>query len=486
VRTLAEAGGLDWGSVEPAIFGTLFERSLDPGKRAQLGAHYTGRADIERVVEPVVLAPLRRRWQEVRTEADRLKAAWDAAPTPQTKRNRREAFERLLFGFQEELTRVRVLDPACGSGNFLYVALAKLMELEKEVVVYGAANGLPVMYPRVGPGQLFGLEVNEYARELAQVVVWIGYLQWMIGNGFGGRRDPILEPLETIRLQDALLDRSEPGRSKEAAWPAAEFIIGNPPFLGAKKLRSELGDRVPGMSDLVCYFFERARGEIAVKRARRAGLLATNSIRGGASRRVLDRIKQSGDIFMAWSDEPWVLEGAAVRISIIGFDDGSESERCRNGRPVASINADLTGETNLATARVLPENGGIAFQGVVLSGPFDMPGDLARAMLAMPVNPNGRPNSDVVKPLANGLDVTRRPRDVWMVDFGVGTSEDDAALYEAPFEYVRRHVQPMRAASRSQVRDPRWWLPLWSRPLMREAVRDLSRYVATPTVAKHR
>ncbi len=132
-----------------AIFGTLFERSLDPAKRSQLGAHYTGRPDIERVVLPVVMDPLRRRWDEVRMEADRLKAAWDAATTPRTRDNRRAAFAAHLGAFQDELAAVRILDPACGSGNFLYIALEHLLNLQKEVLTYGAANGLPLGYPTI-------------------------------------------------------------------------------------------------------------------------------------------------------------------------------------------------------------------------------------------------------------------------------------------------------------------------------------------------
>jgi type II restriction/modification system DNA methylase subunit YeeA len=510
LRGLADAASLDWGSVEPAIFGTLFERSLDPAKRAQLGAHYTGRRDIERVVEPVVMAPLRRRWETVRAEAETSKAAWETAAAAagrksgrarerdQAVHRRREAFRAKLASFLEELSRVRILDPACGSGNFLYVALAALLDLEKAVISYGAARGLTVMYPTVRPLQLHGLEVNSYARELAQVVVWIGYLQWMIGNGFLGQPDPVLEPLETIQLQDALLDLSDPERPKEAVWPEAEFIIGNPPFLGAKRMRTELGDdytddlhkvfsgRLPPFSDLVCYFFEKARAEIAADRAKRAGLLATNSIRGGANRVVLDRIKESGDIFMAWDDEPWVLDGAAVRISIVGFDDGSETSHTLDGKPVAAITSALTSGVDLGAVRPLPENAGICYLGVQLSGPFDLPGDVARAMLALPLNPNGRPNRDVLKPMVNGVDITRRPRDVWVVDFGVDRTEDEAALYEAPFEYVKAHVKPMRAKSRSQLRDSRWWLFLWSRPEMRAAIANLDRYLVTPTVSKYR
>lgn len=507
--TLAEAGRLDWASVEPAIFGTLFERSLDPSQRAQLGAHYTGRADIERVVGPVVLDPLRRRWAKVKEKADALKAQWEVVSETATRERRqrrrgdavanaRAAFANQLFSFQEELAQVRILDPACGSGNFLYVALAGLKDLEKEVVTYGAANGLPALLPRVGPGQLAGLEVNEYARELAQVVVWIGYLQWMTANGFQVNRDPVLEPLETIRLQDALLDRSDPEHPQEATWPAADFIIGNPPFLGAKKLRSELGDayaqrlfavfgdRLPGMSDLVCYFFEKARAEIASGRAKRAGLLATNSIRGGASRRVLDRIKESGDIFMAWKDEPWILNGAAVRISIVGFDDGTEKTRCLDGRPVSTINSDLTALSDLSAAQRLKENVAIGFVGDVKAGKFDIPGELARRWLALPSNPNGHPNSDVVRPWVNGLDILRRNRDVWIVDFGVDMSEHGAMLYEAPFEHVRAVVKPERdKVKRARYRNY-WWLHAEPVVGMRRAVEPLRRYVVTPTVAKHR
>ncbi len=495
---LREAAALDWGSVEPAIFGTLFERSLDPGKRAQLGAHYTGRADIERVVDPVLMSPLRKRWAAVREEADRRKAAWDAATTPQTRSNRRAAFAGTLAGFGEELAAIQVLDPACGSGNFLYVALAKLLDLEKEVAVYGAANGLPMGLPQVGPRQLAGLEINAYARELAQVVVWIGYLQWMIGNGFGGRRDPVLEPLETIRLQDALLDRSDPEHVKEAVWPAADVIIGNPPFLGVRRMRRELGEtyidelfsvfnrRVPREADLICYFFEMARASIERINAKRAGLLATNSIRGGANREVLKRIKETGDIFLAWDDEPWVLNGAAVRISIIGFDNGTEIQKFLDGNPVSDINADLTATIDLTTTGALSENRGLSFMADIKGGPFDVPGDVARTWLTMPSNPNGRPNTDVVRPWINGLDVTRRPRNMWIVDFGVGASEAQAALYEAPFEYIKTHVKPIRDDNRRERRRRLWWIHAETHPAMRTALARLPRYIATPTVAKYR
>jgi type II restriction/modification system DNA methylase subunit YeeA len=320
----------------------------------------------------------------------------------------------------------------------------------------------------------------------------------MTANGFQPRRDPVLQPLDTIRLQDAILDCSEPEQPKEPSWPAVDYIIGNPPYLGGKLLRATLGDayvdnlftvyagRVPREGDLICYFLEKARAAIEAGQAQRAGLLATNSIRGGANRRVLERIKASGDIFVAWSDEPWVLNGAAVRISIIGFDDGSEAHRMLNGQPVATINPDLTSTIDVTVAKPLPENRGIAFMGDTKGGPFDVPGELARRWLALPRNPNGRPNSDVVRPWVNGLDITRRPRDMWIIDFGVDMPVGQAAQYEAPFENVRQHVKPQRAENNRAAYRERWWLHVEARSGMRKALGPLRRFVCTPTVARHR
>jgi len=269
-------------------------------------------------------------------------------------------------------------------------------------------------------------------------------------------------------------------------------------------MRSELGDayvdalfevydgRVPRETDLVTYWFEKARAAIKAKRLQRAGLLATNSIRGGASRKVLDRIRDSGEIFMAWSDEPWVVEGAAVRISLVGFDVGEETPRYLDGAEVRVIHSDLTGGSvtgggvDLTKARRLKENLGIAFMGDTKGGPFDIPGDLAREWLALPPNPNGRPNSDVVRPWVNAMDLTRRPRGMYIIDFGVDMPEKEAALYEAPFEYVRKHVKPERDKNRRESYREKWWIHVEPRPAMRKALKGHPRYLATPTVAKHR
>ena len=499
LSALAEAATLDWSSIEPSIIGTLFERSLDPAKRAQLGAHYTGRHDIERVVEPVLMAPLRRRWDEVRAEAEALREAWQAATTTRTANTRRAELIALLRQFQDELSSIRVLDPACGSGNFLYVALVALLDLEKEVSRYAATSGLSAMISQVHPRQVMGLEINEYAAELASVVIWIGYLQWLQQNGMLGRRiGAILESLDAIRLQDALLDRSDPEQPREAAWPAADVIIGNPPFLGGKRLRAELGDlyvddlhrlfagSLPPFSDLVCYFFEKTRQEIESGKAKRAGLLATNSIRGGANRTVVDRIKTTGDIFMAWDDEPWVIDGAAVRISIIGFDDGGETLRTLDGKPVNSITSALTSGVDLALAGRLTENSGISFTGDQPTGPFDISAEFAARWVALPLNPNGRPNSDVVRPYVTASDLAGRSANRWIIDFGVDLDEAEAALYETPFEYARMHVKPVRLKNKQRMARDFWWRHWRPRPEMRQAITGLNRYVVTPHVSKHR
>jgi type II restriction/modification system DNA methylase subunit YeeA len=216
------------------------------------------------------------------------------------------------------------------------------------------------------------------------------------------------------------------------------------------------------------------------------GLLATNSIRGGANRAVLDRIKASGDVFMAWADKPWVLEGASVRISIVSFDDGAEQERYLDGRPVTAITSGLTVGADLSLARRLSENESIAFIGDQPTGPFDVPEEIARVWMALPPNPNGRSNADVLRPFVGGADIVRRNQRRWIVDFGVDMPEDEAALYEAPFEYVREHVRPTRATNKvAKLRDV-WWLHWNPRPHMRAALHSFSRYIVTPHVSRHR
>jgi hypothetical protein len=279
IEEVIRANECDWSNVEPSIFGTLFERTLDPDKRSQIGAHYTSKEDILTLLEPVLMTPLRREWEEVKTQCEKLRTKIRAAtPKRRVQLSSKETAERrkvdkLLRDFDERLSHVTVLDPACGSGNFLYVAINLLLDLEKEVISYASTYGLS-RFPLVHPKQLAGIEINPYAQQLAQVVIWIGYLQWMRHNGFKPPSDPVLEPIENIRRMDAILDLSDPENPKEPEWPEAEFIVGNPPFLGDKKMRGELGDgyvdtlrqlyegRLPGQSDLCCYWFEKASAQI--------------------------------------------------------------------------------------------------------------------------------------------------------------------------------------------------------------------------------
>ncbi len=501
---LARVSALDWSSIEPAILGTLFERSLDPSKRSQLGAHYTSRDDILLIVEPVLMAPLRRRWEAVQAQARDLAAQRDALPDSLDRAiQRRRAnltgeISALLVQFDTELSSIRVLDPACGSGNFLYVALKQLLDLEKAVITFAGDLGAGSFFPNVSPEQLRGIEINDYAYELAQITVWIGYIQWLADNGYGRPSQPILKPLDTIKHMDAILAYDADGKPVEPEWPEADVIVGNPPFLGGSKLRRELGHeyadnlwslfdkRLPATSDLVCYWFECSRNLVAQKKVKRAGLLATNSIRQPHSRPVLSGIKETGDIFMAWSDRQWVLDGAAVRVSMIGFDNGDEVYRELDGGIVTTINSDLTGAIDLTKARQLIENYNIGFVGSEKGGDFELTSELAEQMLNAKGNPNNRPNSDVIHPWINGLDITRRNRHLWIIDFGVGLSEEDAALYEMPFEYIKRHVYPERSQNRRLIHARRWWQHREASHAMRIAIQGLERYPVTPRVAKHR
>jgi type II restriction/modification system DNA methylase subunit YeeA len=489
-KFLLQAAEQDWSQIDPSIFGTLFERVIDEGKRAQLGAHYTSEADIMLIVEPVLMAPLKRRWDDLRRE---LSGQLGDAPSEAAQ----QAAHERLAAFAAEIAAQRVLDPSCGSGNFLYVALRELLNLQKEVVAFAARWELPPVPLTAGPEQLYGIEINAYAHELAQITVWIGYLQWRHENGFSDIDDPVLRPLTHIKRMDAILAYDEAGKPVEPEWPAAEVIIGNPPFLGDKKMKSELGhdyvdkvrkiysNHVPGGADLVTYWFEKARKQIEYKKAHRAGLIATNSIRGGANREVLDRIKQTGDIFMAWSNNEWVLEGAAVRVSIIGFDNRIQQEKILDGTPVQQINSDLTSATDLTRAIQLIENSNLSFIGTQKGGAFELTNSDALKMLADD-NQNGLNNSDVVKPWINGLDIVRRPRNLWIIYFPEGFSETQAAQYKLPFEYVVEHIKPERLKNSDRPSRVYWWLHQRVRGEMNLALAPLSRYAITARVSKHR
>ncbi|HEX5736031.1 MAG TPA: DNA methyltransferase [Blastocatellia bacterium] len=501
IDAIQEAGRLDWGAVDPSIFGTLFERGLDPEKRSQLGAQYTSREDIETLIEPVVMRPLREEWQQARQEIESLLRTGKSDPSgkakPLSEKAARERARAVARRYLERLSEVRVLDPACGSGNFLYVTLQKLKDLEKEALVYASDNQLGAFLPMVGPWQFYGIEVNPYAFDLAQTTVWIGYLQWIRANGFGTPPDPVLRRMdENFRCMDAIIDLSDPDNPREPEWPAVEFIVGNPPFLGGKRMRAELGDeyvnklfevwegRVPSEADLVCYWFEKARKHIEEEKCKRAGLLATQGIRGGANREVLKRIKETGDIFFAESDRNWILNGANVHISMVGFDAGSQKQKTLDQREVISINSNLTAHADVTTAKQLKENFKIAFQGPVKVGKFEIENDLATKFLLSP-NPHSRPNSDILFLWVNGLDITKRPRSYWIIDFG-SASLEQASKYQEPFEYVQHFIKPDRIRNADRQRREFWWRLGRSGGDWKSATQNILRTIFTPRVSKHR
>jgi type II restriction/modification system DNA methylase subunit YeeA len=531
---LHEATRYNWAHVAPEIFGTLFERSLNAERRSLIGAHYTAAEDILLLIEPVLMRPLERRWAEVQNSILTVLSANGAAssqpgaqpqengpvddqglkarlkitaPPPKTTSLLRSnpRAEALLATWLDELTSVRVLDPACGSGNFLYLALRRLLDLWLEAQRFAARHDISLVLPRmVSPTQLYGIETEFYAHELASIVVWIGFLQWKHEHGIIDDREPILQKLDNIQHADAILRYNEKfksleypnGSPYEPTWPSADFIIGNPPFLGGKSLRRELGDRyvddlfelyqgrVKAESDLVIYWFEKSRAAIETGLTRRAGLLATQSIRQGANRTALARIKETGNIFFAWSDRSWDLNGAAVRISMVGFDSGEEETIALDGTLVEEIHSNLSAGLNLTEIEHLAENDQIAFQGPVKVGKFELEESDALKMLRLH-NVNGKPNSDVLKPWFNGGDITDRPSHRWIIDFGK-MSEHDAAFYEGPFEYLRKVVMPKRLANRDRQRRENWWQLGRSGGNLKEASANLQRIIVTSRVSKHR
>jgi hypothetical protein len=520
---LRNAAALNWSAIDVSIFGTLFERGLDPAKRSQLGAHYTDPATIMRIVEPVLQRPLLQIWEQVAQVIRGLMT--------KSKKKNDANYKLALKEFVkwlDQLKDYRVLDPACGSGNFLFLGLKTLKDIEHKSHLDAVAMGLDREADLVtGPHNMLGIELNEYAAELARVTVWIGELQWRLLHGYEFKTNPVLEPLDHIECRDALLTwipveqkpasnlgsdprpkgagsdpnlRTANTQAVEAQWPQASVVIGNPPFLGGSKKRRELGDayfealdtvfvgRVPGSADLVCYWFDKARKQLISAGLGAAGLVATNSIRGGVNRQVLIAICKSSRIYDAWSDEGWVNEGADVRVSLICF--GHQQHAWLNGVEASSINADLTftatnGEVvDLTQVRALSTNLGICFLGPEKNGKFDISGHVARQWLNRP-NVNGLSSALVLKPRYNGIDLQRRYGDGWVIDFGTSMSESDASGFEKPFEWVSSHVRSVRATNVDKNRRVNWWRFGRTGEDFRTATQKLNRYLAMSAHTKH-
>jgi type II restriction/modification system DNA methylase subunit YeeA len=484
----------DWSAIDPSIFGTLFERFLDPDKRAQIGAHYTDPEKIMMIVNPVIVRPLTAEWEAAKAEIGDIMSRSRGKPGKAVL----DRAEARLDVFLQRLADVRILDPACGSGNFLYLALQSLKDLERRAVIEAHELGLGLRVIHCGPTNVKGIEINPYAAELARTAIWIGNIQWLRRNGFEARKEPVLENLDAIECRDALVTKKEDGSYEEAQWPEAEFIVGNPPFLGAKWmlddlgvsytgiLRDTFGERIPSTADLVTYWFDKARIAIERSESKSAGLVATNMIRGLGSRPVVSRLTESCQIFEAWSDEPWVVDGADVRISIVCFQNHRASSARLDGAIVKEIFDDLTsGNSNLTAAKTLQNNINVAIRGIERGGAFDVAGSLARQWLASPKNPNGRTNTDVLRPMATAKGVTGRDPDKWIIDFS-GMTESEAALFELVFEYAKSKIQTSRGGNREKRTSKNWWLFRRSGELVRNAIQNLDRYLVTGLVWKHR
>lgn len=547
LEVLIQAGEHVWTEVEPAIFGTLLERALNPKERAKLGAHYTPRAYVERLISPTIMEPLRADWNGVRVAASEL--------IGEGKANEAKAH---VEAFHAKLAQTKVLDPACGTGNFLYVAMARMKELEGEVLDLLIELGddqyvAEISGHTITPENFLGIEINPRAAAIAQLVLWIGYLQWhfRVNGADKAPPEPILRDVRTIENRDALIDwdkrelvRDDAGKPMtrwdgetmkdhpvtgkkvpdEAAqvevyryikpraskWPKADFIVGNPPFIGGKDVRDRLGDGyfealfkttdVPESADFVMHWWDKAALAVRKSATRRFGFVTTNSIVQTFSRRVVAKHLEAKDrvsLLFAIPDHPWVDEkdGAAVRIAMTVaakgkaegrllsvLDESAAPENILFGHSADEISANLVVGSSVTSAKPLNANRRVAVKGVALHGEgFILSSELAEAMLK-----EASECSRVVKPYRNGNDITGRSKDRFVIDF-FGWSEVEAREnFPVQYQHVLLNVKPERDANRREVRKKNWWLFGETVPALRQALANLARYIVTVRTAKHR
>jgi hypothetical protein len=549
LEVLIQAALYDWTLVEPAIFGTLLERALDPKDRTKLGAHYTPRAYVERLVMPTIIEPLRSDWIGVRAAAAKLLEGGDIAEA-----------KRHIESFHAKLAQMKVLDPACGTGNFLYVAMARMKELESEVLDLLSDLGdhqyvAEISGHTITPENFFGIEVNPRAAAIAQLVLWIGYLQWhfrVVGKN-QMPSEPILRDIRTVETRDALiswenrtLERGEDGQPltvwdgstmkvhpvsgnlvpddraqievyqyenpHRAEWPKVDFIVGNPPFIGNKRMRERLGDGytravrhtyggVPEAVDFVMYWWAKAADAASTGGTRRFGLITTNSIAQPFNRVVIETAKCR--LLFAVPDHPWVdgVDGAAVRIAMTcgGVESGTAvletvlseaeipdgyGERAVTVQTQSAdqLNSDLTIGIDVQNTVSLKANRDIAIQGM---NPLGLGFRLTAEDLAMMRIDSTNPPPNL-KPYLIGRDLVQRPEHKWVIDF-YGFTEQEASNADAKlFQHLLTHVKPERDQNRRAVRRQNWWLFGENAPTLRRGVESLKRFIGTCRTAKHR
>ncbi|WP_425090761.1 class I SAM-dependent DNA methyltransferase [Tropicimonas sp. S265A] len=552
---LIEAAEADWKQVEPAIFGTLLERALDKRQRHKLGAHYTPRAYVQRLVTPTIIEPLREDWRDVQTAVQRL-----------TEDGKTDDALKLVRDFHAKLCETTVLDPACGSGNFLYVALEMMKRLEGEVtsLMHDLGDTRPLI--TVDPHQFLGIELNPWAANVAELVLWIGYLQWHFRTyGNAAPSEPVLRDFKNIRQGDAVLeweDRTERvdedgtpvtrwdgvttmrhpvtgeevpdpdarvqvydyAKPKPTVWPKADFIVGNPPFIGASRLRDNLGDgyvealwkaypKMPQSADLVMFWWEkaalatRAFNAKTGKGTRRFGLITTNSLRQTFNRRVLEPHlndpKKPLSLLFAIPDHPWVdtLYGAAVRIAMTVGAAGNRAGRLltvateskekneADGRQVTfehqigKVFANLQIGADVAGSKPLLANERLAYRGVQLIGSgFIVSPEKARELGHGSIDGAERR----VREYRNGRDLTASPRGVMVIDL-FGLSETEAKNgFPVIYQHVLDNVKPERDQNNREGYRKNWWIHGEPRRDLRPALDGLPRYIATVETMKHR
>ncbi|MFN9161624.1 MAG: class I SAM-dependent DNA methyltransferase [Alphaproteobacteria bacterium] len=544
IGELKAAAKKDWREVEPAIFGALLEQALDPQERQRLGAHYTPRAYVERLVVATIMEPLRTDWAQVLATAERLKAE---------KGN--EAAAKVVRQFQETLCSTRVLDPACGTGNFLYVSLELMKRLEGEVIealldLGGQEALIGLEGHTIDPHQFLGLELNPRAAAIAELVLWLGYLQWHLRTKAGMPAEPILRAFKNINSGkvsqgfDAVLthdgfevelDANGRPKTRKSAqggdveighfknprrpqWPAAEYIVGNPPFMGGKDIRSRLGDayakalwdahkHINDSADFVMYWWDRAAEILTAKGTvlKRFGLVTTNSITQEFSRRVIKarmEKKPFVSLLMAIPDHPWTKvtsDAAAVRIAMTvggkgrvegALREATQEEALDTDTPMivfsekrGSINGDLTIGADVTKAQPLKANEGLCSPGVKLHGA----GFIVTPAEARHLGLGRREDLDQhIRPYRNGRDLTAIPRNVLVIDLFGLEPENVRKRFPEVYQHILDKVKPERDVNNRATYRDNWWVFGEPRSDLRPALKGLSRYIATTETSKHR
>ncbi|MGU3389793.1 class I SAM-dependent DNA methyltransferase [Sphingomonas sp. M1A8_2b] len=521
IGELYEAAKHVWTEVEPAIFGTLLEQALDKVDRKRLGAHYTPRAYVERLVIATIIEPLQREWEtEVLGTVERERTTDPVGAI------------RAVHDFHVKLAGTRVLDPACGTGNFLYVALELLKRLEGDVLEVladlGGQEALALETTTVHPRNFLGLELNPRAAAIAELVLWLGYLQWQMRNG-GQIADPVLERLSNIKAMDAVLKHDAPRRRDDGTldeypnprrpeWPEADYIVGNPPFIGAKWFRERLGDgyatalwkahpKINKSADFVMYWWDRAAERLTDKgtRLKRFGFVTTNSITQEFSRRVMAARMDARapiSLVMAIPDHPWTKatsDAAAVRIAMTVAEAGSTvgllAELIRESglntdapsieieEKFGRLDAMLRVDSSASKLKPLRANDFVSSRGVTLFGS----GFMVAPNMVEHLGLSRRPELEKhLRPYLNGRDIMSQSRGLLVLDFLGLTEHEVRSRFPEAYQNLLVRVKPERDLNNRASYRENWWLFGEPRKDIRPALDSLDRFIVTPVTSKHR